>query len=316
MKLARGAAFRPGTFSNLKSQLNAYHMFCLYYRFKPFPCTTQVLCAYACFLSKSLNSISSVRNYLSGLKTWHQLFDYSVMPFSSTDYKLTLRGISHRNEHVPVSKSPLLPNHLINIISLLDIYDPVDACLWCFLTIAFFGMLRASNLVSRTVKSFNPHEQLIRRCIRLTDSGMLLSLNWSKTRQDHTYTHQISLCPSSNPLLCPIKAYTNLVSVVPGSPDDPVLAVPNSSSKIVPISKNVLLSRFRDMLLLTDLDPSKYSFHSLRHGGATLATRAGIPELLLKHHGDWRSDCFQTYIKQASVDMFKVTKAMNSIIHQ
>jgi integrase len=33
--------------------------------------------------------------------------------------------------------------------------------------------------------------------------------------------------------------------------------------------------------------PASYSFHSLRHGGATLAAKAGVPEVLLKHHRDW-----------------------------
>jgi hypothetical protein len=46
------------------------------------------------------------------------------------------------------------------------------------------------------------------------------------------------------------------------------------------------------MIILIGLDPSVFSFHSLRPGGATLTTKAGIPEILLKHHGDWRSDCF------------------------
>jgi hypothetical protein len=34
----------------------------------------------------------------------------------------------------------------------------------------------------------------------------------------------------------------------------------------------------------------------LRHGGATLAAKAGVPEVLLKHHRDWWSDCYQTYV--------------------
>ena len=69
------------------------------------------------------------------------------------------------------------------------------------------------------------------------------------------------------------------------------------------------------MLLLIDLDPASYNFHSLRHVGATLAAKAGVPEVLLKHYGDWRSDCYQTYVKQASVGLYKVTQAMdNSIV--
>lgn len=258
-------------------------------------------------------SFSSAKNYLSGLKTWSQLLDLPTTSFLSTDFKLTLRGLSHRNQHTPISKLPLLPNHLLNIVSLLDKFDYVDACLWCFLTVGFFGMLRASNLVSRTASSFNPKEQITRECIRMTETGMLLRLNWSKTRQDHTHSHEISLCRCSVSALCPIKAYTHLVALIPGKPSDPVFAVP-VGGQLIPLSKHVLMSRFKEMLLLIGLDPLFYSFHSLRHGGATLATKAGIPELLFKHHGDWRSDCYQTYIKQASVDMYRVTKAMNSVI--
>jgi hypothetical protein len=64
VKLAKGAAFRPGTFSNLKSQLNAYNLFCVYYRFEPFPCSIDILCTYThifyqkvskvCHLSKTI----------------------------------------------------------------------------------------------------------------------------------------------------------------------------------------------------------------------------------------------------------------------
>lgn len=97
-------------------------------------------------------------------------------------------------------------------------------------------------------------------------------------------------------------------------PDDPVLIASGLSRKLVPISKKVLLSRFKNMLILIDLDPSKFSFQSSRHGGETLASKARIPELLLKHHSDWRSDSFQTYIIQANGDMYHVTMAMNSII--
>ena len=84
--------------------------------------------------------------------------------------------------------------------------------------------------------------------------------------------------------------------------------------KLEPVAKHALLKRFREMLLLIDLDPASYIFHSLRHGGATLAAKAGVPEVLLKHHGDWRSDCYQTYVKKASVGLYKVTQAMDNFI--
>ncbi|CAG2245756.1 unnamed protein product [Mytilus edulis] len=173
--------------------------------------------------------------------------------------------------------------------------------------------LKASNLVSRSSTSFNSREQLIRDNVVVSEKGILLLLKWSKTRQNHDYTHQVSLCCSVEPSICPARAYKHLVSLIPGDKNAPVFALP-VHGKLLPLSRSVLLNRFRELIVLVGLDPSVYSFHSLRHGGATLATKAGIPEILLKHHGDLRSDCFQTYIKQASVDMYRVMSAMNYLI--
>ena len=179
---------------------------------------------------------------------------------------------------------------------------------------AFFGgMLRASNLIRRTPSCFNPTEQLIGRCVILTKEGLLIRLLWSKTRQGHDYIHEIPMCRSSEPLLCPVKAYCHFISFVPGEGDNPVFVVP-VKGKLEPVSKHALLKRFREMLLLIDLDPASYSFHSLRHGGATLAAKAGVLEVLLKHHGDWRSECYQPYVKQASVGLCKVTRAIDNFI--
>jgi len=44
------------------------------------------------------------------------------------------------------------------------------------------------------------------------------------------------------------------------------------------------------------LDPNNFSPHSFRHGGATYAFQAGVPEHLTQIHGDWRSDAYKLYL--------------------
>ena len=108
-------------------------------------------------------------------------------------------------------------------------------------------------------------------------------LNWSKTRQEHSYTHQISLCKSIEPLLCPVGAYDYLVSLIPGGQDDPVYAI-SVNRILVAVSKLVLNSHFKETLVLVDLDPALYmhSFHSIWYGGATLAAKAVTPEIFFE----------------------------------
>ena len=109
----------------------------------PFPSHWMFCQPMPVFLAESLHSFSSVKNSLSGLKTWSLLLDLSVEPFPSTDLILTLRGFNQNNQHMLVSKLPLLPTDLIPIVKLLDIYDHVDACLWVFFTFAYFSMIKA-----------------------------------------------------------------------------------------------------------------------------------------------------------------------------
>ena len=44
------------------------------------------------------------------------------------------------------------------------------------------------------------------------------------------------------------------------------------------------------------MDSSKFSFHSFRRSGATLAYNLGIDLEEIKRHGTWRSNAVQSYI--------------------
>ena len=40
----------------------------------------------------------------------------------------------------------------------------------------------------------------------------------------------------------------------------------------------------------------KFTSHSMRRGGVEWAYRNGVPESLIKVHGDWSSDAFKRYL--------------------
>ncbi|KAI8516630.1 hypothetical protein Bbelb_052110 [Branchiostoma belcheri] len=53
------------------------------------------------------------------------------------------------------------------------------------------------------------------------------------------------------------------------------------------------------ILVRAGLNPHLYSLHSGRRGGATFAFRAGVPVELIRLQGDWRSDAYLLYLKDA-----------------
>ena len=52
-----------------------------------------------------------------------------------------------------------------------------------FIIFAFHMLLRKSNLVPNTQKSFDPSKQLARKNLCLADNAILVDIEWSKTLQ-------------------------------------------------------------------------------------------------------------------------------------
>ena len=107
--------FQTGYFLKLKCQLNTYLIFCEYFQKPVFPLKKETLSAYACFLSENLSSHGSVRNYLSGVKTWANILDDDTEAFNSPTFKLTITGLSKLNLSVPNRRPPFFPEHLMSI---------------------------------------------------------------------------------------------------------------------------------------------------------------------------------------------------------
>ena len=59
------------------------------------------------------------------------------------------------------------------------------------------------------------------------------------------------------------------------------------------------------------LDPKEYGLHSLRSGGASAASLAGIPDRLISSHGGWKSESSRNrYIRDDRETLLSVSKAL------
>jgi len=68
---------------------------------------------------------------------------------------------------------------------------------------------------------------------------------------------------------------------------------------------------FREALTRAGYDPAAYGLHSLRAGGATVATAAGIPDRLVKRQGGWRSEsAMLAYLEESMPSLLQVSKAL------
>ena len=82
----------------------------------------------------------------------------------------------------------------------------------------------------------------------------------------------------------------------------------------MPLTCSEFVCKLKECLSLIGLDTSKYSGHSFRRGGATIALQCGLPVDLIKVQGDWRSNACERYL-EPSFDLRKqVANTMGSSV--
>ena len=111
------AAFSEGTSKNLKLQWRSYILFCKFHGLWAIPTTVETLCLYGQFLGRSFKSVESVRNYIAGVKTLHQLISVNLPSEDSYQLTLVLRGIARSNPHLPQKALPVTPRILQDMSS-------------------------------------------------------------------------------------------------------------------------------------------------------------------------------------------------------
>jgi hypothetical protein len=95
--------------------------------------------------------------------------------------------------------------------------EACDANFWCLFLHAFFLMSRKSNLVPNSVKTLNSNKQLCRSNIEINSEKniLLINISWSKTIQFGERNLVVPLISIPDSPLCPVKAYHNMISLVP-----------------------------------------------------------------------------------------------------
>ena len=157
------------------------------------PVQVKTLCLYAHFLSRSFNSVHSVRNYLSAVKTLHSLLELIYPDTDLMQLKLLLRGLACSKQHVPKQASPITQKILTDMFSFVDLQIEFDIVSWSITLLLFFLMTRKSSFLPTSVKDIEVFEDLL-----------VININWSKTRRfGHSRQDLVPVLAIPDSCLCP-----------------------------------------------------------------------------------------------------------------
>jgi integrase len=305
------AAYTEGTIRNLKTQWCSFISFCLYFKLCYLPTSVDTLCMYAQYLSKTFKSADSIVNYLGGVRLMHL---YAGLPFDLLQnflVKLLLKGLRKRLCHTPRRALPITPQILLSFLPYLHLDSPFDITLWCSFLFAFFLMARKSNICPPSKRKFDSTKHLCRGDILYNDTGLLVLFRWSKTNQHRQRPKLTPLIKMPDSPLCPLTIFTTMNTMIPANPKDPAFLIPTNCGKFTTLTHDVFVKHLRKLLVKTGHNPSSYSGHSFRRGGATWAVRSGVSDSLIRLHGDWRSDSYLMYIHESVTSQAQVSIKMS-----
>ena len=207
--------------------------------------------------------------------------------------QLELRGISRSNPHVPIRAKPITPQILLDFHQLMD-DSSLHCAVWSCCLVLFYTMARLGSILPSS-RSTPKREFLTRDRINFCKEGLLVTLIHTKNIQFGSRRLHIPLL-KINSMLCPVAAYAQLAMFFQHSSHIPAFVF-LEKGQIKWLTTAIFIRTFRAVIAGKVGNPSKFTGHSFRRGGATWAFQCGMPGELIQICGDWVSDSYRRYLE-------------------
>jgi hypothetical protein len=226
----------------------------------------------------------------SSLRLWCATNNVDTTPFDSANVALMKRAIKATmpkriNERILVTI-----NMYRIIIRGCKIYGKSRHAIRLAFHLAFFGLLRCSNITPSSRARFNPVKDTIPQDIHVHDQRLVIRVKWSKTRRQEEDTFVI-LPKVSESDLNPVLAFENAKKYHTASRGPLIL-----DHRRHLISASHLNQYLKQILHFKKLPTTGISMHSFRRSGCTLFFNHGASALALAKHGTWKSEQYLDYI--------------------
>lgn len=230
-------------------------------------------------------SPASIRNYLSGAKTWitSHLGDNSA--FASYPAQQVLAKVTKESTHVPAQALPITPSEVRLIVEFLEGSPNYPLAVKPCLLISFACMFKASNSVSPSARGWGGAHTLRAGDVLESSAGLDIIIRSTKTTSASKPV-AVHIDPIPNSPLCPVGAWHLYYALVSPPPSGPAFIHVNGE----PLTAGPVVSAMRAALKASGyMNTNRYSMHSLRRGAAQLVSGLGAPASEIMQHGVWSS---------------------------
>jgi hypothetical protein len=180
--------------------------------------------------------------------------------------------------------------------------------------IAFFGVLRKANVCSASESITHVQRSLLRQDVVFVPHQycLLIKLRFMKNSQFPESSHVLHVAGMKGHPLDPVAWWLHYIRLVSAPPTAPAFCFQGHK----PMVHRWFVSSFKSLLSRAGIDPTAFSGHSFRRGAASFSYLVGIPDLLIKHMGAWRSHVYQIYCDMSPTQKLSVHHSWFSAMQQ
>ena len=292
----------------INSQQKTFLEFCHECNITSFPVSGDIMTEYAAWLmfSGRLESVGSLKQYLSAVSTLHKMFGFEChTPLTYGPLKFTVGGIKRRLSRPPRKMNPITAEILYNILVYPLLADIVSnetmelmVTIRAFYTVAYFSMLQCSNLVPTTASKIDMMMVLTWGGIRAFEDGVVITVLKSKMNQHQERIHQVAISWLDNSLFCPLAALERVMAIrgLGHCKDNDLVFLYKSGEDWTLLLRHTVVGVLRDQISGMGLNPAKYSPHSFRFGSLQESLLADPSLNMVRLQSDHISDAINGYL--------------------
>lgn len=256
-------------------------------------------CAYIEYLAEHIKAPSTVRNKISQVRVHLNLVGASLHQINHPRVYRALDALDRGVEYVPRVKQPLDPKVFYNVILQLPNAYIGLATRAALLTI-YYGALRQTELLPKTVGAWCPHTQPTRGDTTVTDDSCTIVIKRGKNMQKVGQSRTVIMARADNPHICPVMAIRDMILQCPTHHHTDPLFMFEDTRKPIPVTK--ITAMLYDMMRQIGSAHliSNTTLHSIRKSSATDAYSAGCSETSIKNFGGWSSAAYKAYIRTSN----------------
>ena len=302
----------PRTARAYASAFNLFMAFTVYMDLSV-PWQEVAVVAFLEFLVRSSLSAASLQNYLSALRHYFEMYNWSVTALQARRTLLLVKSVKIHNPLKPKIKGILSVGMLKDLISMLGsmpnavVYQSI--CL-----LAFFGFFRLASLVPVTSNMFDRTRHPVVQDVIFTSKGLQIIQKCAKTMQFASQYRIVHIPKLSVVDICPVKSLKTMICIQKLTDSDPLFVIGSGGTKI-PVTTFKVRATLSKALVKMGLEPKDYGFHCFRRSGACLALELKVPLKNIKIHGHWRSDAVWAYLRKTPKAAAVVADTFQNNLH-